>query len=117
MEDWIAREGYPGRGGVTYVARLNAYNFAIYSKHATSVRLNLYRTGAISEPFFAFDLDVTVPVDLAPGTATIAVRAGAFDGFAASNSAVRITAKSPVKQSDPGSQIILFLRRTPMAIG
>ena len=57
MEDWIAREGYPGRGGVTYVARLNAYNFAIYSKHATSVRLNLYRAGAVSEPFFTLDLD------------------------------------------------------------
>ena len=57
MEDWIAREGYPGRGGATYVARLNAYNFAIYSKHATSVRLNLYRAGAVVEPFFTYEFD------------------------------------------------------------
>ena len=57
MEDWIAREGYPGRGGVTYVARLNAYNFAIYSKHATSVRLNLYRSGSVVEPFFTYGFD------------------------------------------------------------
>lgn len=57
MEDWIAREGYPGRGGVTYVARLNAYNFAIYSKHATSIRLNLHRAGAVFEPFFTYEFD------------------------------------------------------------
>ena len=57
MEDWIAKEGYPGRGGATYVARLNAYNFAIYSKHATSVRLNLYRAGAVVNPFFTYDFD------------------------------------------------------------
>ena len=57
MEDWIAKEGYPGRGGVTYVARLNAYNFAIYSKHALSVRLNLYRPGSVVEPFFTYDFD------------------------------------------------------------
>ncbi len=57
MEDWIAREGYAGRGGVTHVARYDAVNFAIYSKHATSVRLNLYRQDAVAEPFFTYDFD------------------------------------------------------------
>ena len=57
MEEWIAKEGYPGRGGATYMARLDAYNFAIYSKHATSVRLNLYRAGDVVEPFFTYEFD------------------------------------------------------------
>ncbi len=57
MEEWIAREGYPGRGGVTPVARYRAVNFAIYSKHATSVRLDLYRQGAVTEPFFTYEFD------------------------------------------------------------
>jgi glycogen operon protein len=59
MDDWIAKEGYPGRGGATYISRLDAFNFAIYSKHATAVRLNLYRHGAVAEPFFSYDFDVT----------------------------------------------------------
>jgi len=58
MDDWIAKEGYPGRGGVTYLSRIDAYNFAIYSKHATAVRVNLYRRDSIVEPFFSYDFDV-----------------------------------------------------------
>ena len=57
MEDWIAREGYPGRGGVTRLTRYKVFNFAIYSKHATSVRLNLYRKDEVFEPFFTYDFD------------------------------------------------------------
>jgi isoamylase len=58
VEDWIAREGYPGRGGVTHVERYDAVNFAIYTKHATSLRLNLYRQEAVVEPFFTYDFDL-----------------------------------------------------------
>ncbi len=57
MEDWIAREGYPGRGGATHIERLDAINFAIYSKHATSIRLNLYRREEVIEPCFTYDFD------------------------------------------------------------
>jgi glycogen operon protein len=57
MDDWIAREGYPGRGGATHIERLDAYNFAIYSKHATSIRLNLYRREDVDEPCFTYDFD------------------------------------------------------------
>src|SRR5680860_649129 len=57
MEDWIAKEGYPGLGGDAYVERLDAVNFAIYSKHATAVRLNLYRRDSVVEPFFTYDFD------------------------------------------------------------
>lgn len=48
MDDWIAEEGYPGRGGVTYVRHLDAYNFALYSKHATGVTLHFYRPDDIA---------------------------------------------------------------------
>ncbi len=57
MDDWIAREGYPGRGGATHIKRLDAYNFAIYSKHATSIRINLYRRDDVDEPCFTYDFD------------------------------------------------------------
>jgi len=60
MDDWIAKEGYPGRGGITYLGRIDAYNFAIYSKHATAVRVNLYRHESIVEPFFTYDFDVHI---------------------------------------------------------
>ena len=57
MEDWIAREGYPGRGGVTYLARYRTYNFAIYSRHATAVRLQLYQKSDVEVPSFTYDFD------------------------------------------------------------
>jgi len=36
---------------------MDAVNFAIYSKHATAVRLNIYRHDSVSEPFFTYDFD------------------------------------------------------------
>jgi len=38
---------------------LDAVNFAIYSKHATSVRLNLYRHEEVAMPYFTYDFDPT----------------------------------------------------------
>lgn len=52
MDDWIAEEGYPGRGGVTYVRHLDAYNFAVYSKHATAVAPHFYRPDDVAVPTF-----------------------------------------------------------------
>ena len=39
---WAAREGTPSPLGVTWVAAEQAYNFALYSKHAWGVTLLLY---------------------------------------------------------------------------
>jgi isoamylase len=40
---WSSREGSPVPQGVTWIAEEKAYNFALYSKHATAVTLLLYR--------------------------------------------------------------------------
>ncbi|MCE9576118.1 MAG: isoamylase [Deltaproteobacteria bacterium] len=42
MTAWATREGLPYPLGVTWCPADDAYNFAIYSKHATSVRLLLF---------------------------------------------------------------------------
>jgi len=40
---WAAREGFPYPLGVSWMARENAYNFALYSKHAERVSLDCAR--------------------------------------------------------------------------
>jgi glycogen operon protein len=52
---WASVEGSPAPLGVTYIAEERAYNFALYSKHATAVRLLLYS-----------DQDPENPVDSVP---------------------------------------------------
>ena len=42
MSDWDAAEGAPAPLGVSWVEGERAYNFALYSKHATAVILSLY---------------------------------------------------------------------------
>jgi glycogen operon protein len=42
MKVWARREGLPYPLGVSWVAEDRAYNFALYSKHATSVRLLVF---------------------------------------------------------------------------
>jgi isoamylase len=42
-ETWRARDGSPLPLGAIWVAEQAAYNFALYSKHAESVVLLLYR--------------------------------------------------------------------------
>jgi glycogen operon protein len=49
---WAALEGSPAPLGVSYVPAEQAYNFALYSKHATAVTLLLYS-----------EQDVTTPID------------------------------------------------------
>ncbi|MBM4088223.1 MAG: glycogen-debranching protein, partial [Planctomycetes bacterium] len=48
--DWFEAEGAASPLGATWIAEENAYNFAIYSKHATRVVLLLFQTGDLSQP-------------------------------------------------------------------
>jgi isoamylase len=47
---WAAREGLPYPLGVSWLARENAYNFAIYSKHAQRVSLLLFDPADLVHP-------------------------------------------------------------------
>lgn len=56
LRRWTAREGTPFPLGVTWIEGEQAYNFALYSKHAERVTLLLYReddvdTPALTHPF------------------------------------------------------------------
>ena len=42
FDEWDRKEGTPGPMGVTWIASLNAWNFALYSRRATGVTLLLY---------------------------------------------------------------------------
>ena len=54
---WSSREGSPHPLGVTWIAEEAAYNFALYSTHATSVTLLLYSAGDVTATVFAFPFD------------------------------------------------------------
>ncbi|MCM2369853.1 glycogen debranching protein [Aporhodopirellula aestuarii] len=54
---WASREGSPYPLGVTYVASDDAYNFAIYSKHAERVTLLLFRDDNVTAPILVFEHD------------------------------------------------------------
>jgi glycogen operon protein len=54
---WFATEGAPHPLGVSFVEAENAYNFALYSKEATSVSLLLYAAGNLVEPARRVELD------------------------------------------------------------
>ncbi len=51
---WIPREGSSFPLGVSWVEEENAFNLAIYSKHARSVELLFFREGDLSEPVYQF---------------------------------------------------------------
>lgn len=57
MATWASRDGWPAPLGATWVPSEQAYNFAIYSKHATAVTLLLYRRDDLVTPVatLAFD--------------------------------------------------------------
>lgn len=57
MNRWTTQEGTPRPLGVSYVAEDAAYNFALYSKHATGTRLLLYREEDPVNPVHVYDLD------------------------------------------------------------
>jgi isoamylase len=54
--DWYALEGAPSPLGVVYVEAEKAYNFALYSHHATAVTLMLYRDRDPVNPVYTLDL-------------------------------------------------------------
>jgi isoamylase len=54
---WAATEGLPFPLGATRIAEENAYNFALYSKHAQSVMLLLYTGNDIVNPVLAYRFD------------------------------------------------------------
>lgn len=57
MRRWASVEGLPAPLGVSSVEAEQAYNFALYSKHAESVTLLLYREDEVANP------TVTVPLN------------------------------------------------------
>lgn len=57
MHDWFAFEGSPSPLGVTWVEDEAAYNFALYSRHATAVTLVLYSEIDLSMPTYEYRLD------------------------------------------------------------
>ena len=57
MRSWSTAEGLPYPLGVSWCANDDAYNFALYSKHATAVRLLLFRDGGLETPHVDFALD------------------------------------------------------------
>jgi glycogen operon protein len=55
--DWENVEGTPYPLGVSWVAERQAYNFAIYSKHAEAVTLLLYQREDLAHPSLTYRLD------------------------------------------------------------
>jgi len=53
---WAREEGTPFPLGVTWLECEQAYNFALYSKHANSVTLLLYREDDVFNPVVTYDL-------------------------------------------------------------
>ena len=54
MNNWEAREGAPWPLGVNFIASQQAWNFALYSKHATEVTLHLYQENDIQHPVYSY---------------------------------------------------------------
>ena len=57
MYNWHRSEGAPFPLGVTWVSGDEAYNFALYSKHAERVELRLYGRNELHAPEFVFEFD------------------------------------------------------------
>ena len=54
---WILAEGSSFPLGATWVESDDAYNFAIYSKHAHSVELCFFGTENLAEIIYTFSFD------------------------------------------------------------
>ncbi len=59
-DPWARIEGLPSPLGATWNAKAGAWNFALYSKHATSVTLLLYGADEFTEPLHRITLDPLV---------------------------------------------------------
>ena len=57
MKSWKSIEGAPFPLGVSWVAEERSHNFALYSKHAETVTLLLYRDDDLVTPALQFQLD------------------------------------------------------------
>jgi glycogen operon protein len=57
MASWAKTEGLPYPLGVSWCEHDRAYNFALYSKHATSVRLLLFDDADVATPRIDVALD------------------------------------------------------------
>ncbi|HLH36348.1 MAG TPA: isoamylase [Alloacidobacterium sp.] len=57
MHDWFALEGSPSPLGVTWIEDEAAYNFALYSRHATAVTLLLYSEIDLATPTYEHRLN------------------------------------------------------------
>ncbi len=58
MSGWVASEGASFPLGATWIEDQRAYNFALYSQHAESVTLLLYKEDDIVSPVFIYPFDV-----------------------------------------------------------
>ncbi|MFH1114987.1 MAG: isoamylase [Pseudomonadota bacterium] len=57
MNGWITEEGSDYPLGVTFIPDENAYNFALYSKNASGLVLNLYRNLDAVRPLYSYRFD------------------------------------------------------------
>ncbi len=60
VNDWTAFEGSPNPLGVTWVEEEQAYNFALFSVHATAVTILLYSAKDLLYPIYEQPLDYRV---------------------------------------------------------
>lgn len=57
MNQWEDLEGSPRPLGVSIISSQQAYNFALYSKHATSIILHLYNDRNTEYPFYSYSFE------------------------------------------------------------
>ena len=60
MKAWASTEGAPFPQGVAWIEAEQAYNFSLYSKHAQTVTLLLYRADNVVQPAISVALDPLV---------------------------------------------------------
>ncbi len=56
-KSWFSVEGSPSPLGAKWIPEEQAYNFALYSNHATSVNLLFFREGSLDAPCLEMELD------------------------------------------------------------
>ena len=57
MKTWNQIEGAPASLGVTWIEEDQAYNFALYSRHASAVTLLVYAEDTLTTPVFEYRFD------------------------------------------------------------
>jgi isoamylase len=117
MMQWPSVEGSPVPLGASWVEQDQAFNFAIYSASAGSVRVLFFSEDALSHPVFTFDFDfrrnktgpvwhARIPVSL---LGDVRYYAYSMDGPQASSAAFPINAFRPNKLLlDPYATSVMF---------